>query len=234
MNVRALLVAAALALTAAPAWAGPLSVTLTPGPANPPSPQMGDNLSFHSVIRNDATTPVDGVIAWLSLVQIDQGKEQPVDLEDWSAHKAVTAASLAPGENLETDWPIRLIQSGTYRVVVSAVTRDSVGLMASPFADFTVRQKPVVESQRVLPVALGIPLVLGGLLTWRQVNSPPPPLLTVWAVDGRLWPATIRNQSGAGCRNENTAHRGRREDGRLRRQRPRGAWPRRRSGRQRP
>ena len=127
MNFRALLIAAALALTAAPAWAGPLSVTLTPGPANPPSPQMGDNLSFHTVIRNDATTPVDSVIAWLSLVQIDKGKEQPVDLEDWSAHKAVTAASLAPGENLETDWRIRPIQSGTYRVVVSAVTRDSVG-----------------------------------------------------------------------------------------------------------
>jgi hypothetical protein len=139
MNFRALLVAAALALTAAPAWAGPLSVTLTPGPVNPPSPQMGDNLSFHSVIRNDATTPVHGLIAWLSLVQIDQGKEQPVDLEDWSAHKAVTAASLASGEKLETDWPIRLIQSGTYRVVVSAVTRDSVGLTASPFVDFMVR-----------------------------------------------------------------------------------------------
>jgi hypothetical protein len=91
------------------------------------------------------------------------GKEQPVDLEDWSAHETVTAASLAPGENLETDWPIRLIQSGTYRVVVS-VTRDSVGLTASPFADFTVCQKPVVESQRVLPVVFGIPLVLGGLL----------------------------------------------------------------------
>jgi hypothetical protein len=55
-------------------------------------------------------------------------------------------------------------------VVVSAVTRDSVGLTASRFTHFTVRQKPVVESQRVLPVAFGIPLVLGGLLTWREAR----------------------------------------------------------------
>jgi hypothetical protein len=168
MNVRALLVAAALALTAAPAWAGPLSVTLTPGPANPPSPQMGDNLNFHSVIRNDAMTPVDGLIAWLSLVQIDQGKEQPVDLEDWSAHKALTAASLAAGQTLETDWPMRLIQAGNYRVVVSAAGRDSAGLVTSPFVDLTVRQKPVVESQRVLPVTLGLPLLIGGAMLWRR------------------------------------------------------------------
>ena len=106
-------------------------------------------------------------------MQIDQGHEQPVDLEDWSAHKAVTAASLPPGKTIETDWPMRLIQAGTYRVVISVVTRDGTALTASPFIDFGVRQKPVVESQRVLPVAFGIPLLLGALLVWRQV--------------GRLW-----------------------------------------------
>ncbi len=79
-----------------------------------------------------AATPVDGLIAWISLVQIDKGKEQPVDLEDWSAHKAVTAASLAPGQSLETDWPMRLIQAGTYRVVVSAVSRERRGPDGQP------------------------------------------------------------------------------------------------------
>lgn len=168
MILRTLILAGALFLTSASAWAAPLSVDLKAAPSNPVSPQMGDNLSFHTVIRNDGSIPVDGLIAWISLVQIDKGKEQPVDLEDWSAHKAVTAASLAPGKTLETDWPMRLIQSGTYRVVVSAVSRSGDNLTASPFADFTVRQKPVVESQRVLPVAIGIPFLLGGMMLWRR------------------------------------------------------------------
>jgi hypothetical protein len=168
MKVATLLLAMGLAFAASAASAGTLSIDLEPAAGNPASPQMGDTLSFHTVIRNDAATPVDGLIAWISLVQIDKGKEQPVDLEDWSAHKAVTAASLAPGQSVETDWPMRLIQSGTYRVVISAVSRDAFGLAASPFVDFTVRQKPVVESQRVLPVALGLPLLIGIGMLWRR------------------------------------------------------------------
>jgi hypothetical protein len=153
---------------AAMACAATLSVTLTPAPGSPPSPQMGDRLSFHSVIRNDGPRPAEGLIAWVSLVQIDPGEEQPVDLEDWSAHKAVTAARLPPGGVLQTDWPMRLIQAGHYRVVVSVVSRDAAGLTASPFADFAVRRKPVVESGRVLPVALGIPMAIAGLALWRR------------------------------------------------------------------
>jgi hypothetical protein len=41
-------------------------------------------------------------------------------------------------------------------------------LAASPFVDFTVRQKPVVESRRVLPVALGLPLLLGIGMLWTR------------------------------------------------------------------
>jgi hypothetical protein len=166
-----LLAAACLVALATTASAGTLSVDLTPDPRNPTSPRMGDHLAFHTVIRNTGGQAVDGVIAWISLVQIDKGKEQPIDLEDWSAHKAVTAASLAAGQTLATDWPMRLIQAGNYRVVVSAVSRDSAGLVASPFADFTVRQKPVVESQRVLPVALGLPLLLAGAMLLRRRKS---------------------------------------------------------------
>lgn len=167
MTIRIPCLAVALFLLGGGAWASPFSVELAAAPGNPRAPQMGDNLSFRTTIRNDGTAPIDGLIAWISLVRIDKGKEQPVDLEDWSANKAITAASLAPGKTLRTDWPIRLIQAGTYRVVVSAVNRDSANLTASPFADFTVRQKPVVESRRVLPVAIGIPLLLAGLVLLR-------------------------------------------------------------------
>jgi hypothetical protein len=107
------------------------------------------------------------VVAWLSLIEVDPGHEQPVDLEDWSAHQAVSHVTLAPGTQLTVDWPMRLIQSGDYRVVISAVERDTPHVITSPFIDFRVRRKPVVESRRILPVALGVPLAVGGLLAWR-------------------------------------------------------------------
>jgi hypothetical protein len=156
-----------LAATTAATPEARLSVALAPAADNPTSPQMGDHLAFSSVIRNDSPALVDGVIAWISLVRTDPGEEQPVDLEDWSAHKAVAAATLAPGQAMHTDWPMRLIQSGHYRVVVSASSWAGGMLAVSPLVDFVVRPKPVVESVRVLPVAFGMPLLLGGLLTLR-------------------------------------------------------------------
>jgi hypothetical protein len=159
---------ALIGLAGTTARAGSLAVDLAPAQGNPAAPQMGDQLSFHSAIRNDGPAPADGLIAWLSLVRIERGHEQPVDLEDWSAHKAVTAATLAPGGTIETGWPMRLIQDGIYRVVVSVVSRDGAGLTPSPSVDFSVRSKPVVESQRILPVALGLPLLLGGAMLWRR------------------------------------------------------------------
>jgi hypothetical protein len=160
-------VLALLQVLAPPAVAADLEIALTPAPENPLLPQMGDHLSFHSVIRNGGSAPITGLVGWLSLIQTDPGNEQPVDLEDWSAHKAVAAASLAPGETIESDWPMRLIEAGTYRVFVSAMGRDGRGPVASPIAEFIVREKPVLEPGRVLPVAFGLPALIAAALLWR-------------------------------------------------------------------
>jgi len=164
-RILARLAAAALigmtALVAAyPALADELVIQIAPSADNPADPQMGDHLAFQTRLTNTGTTPIEGVISWLSIVRVDQGQEAPIGLEDWSAEKAVTQASLAPGATIVTDWPMRLIQDGHYRAVVSAASRGGNVLAASPFADFAVRAKPVVQSARVLPVAVGVPLLL--------------------------------------------------------------------------
>jgi hypothetical protein len=151
-----------------PSWASDsMAISLAPDPANPASPQMGDWLKFHSVLSNPGTQAAHGIVAWISLVQVDPGHEQPVDLEDWSAHKAVTRTALQPGQQVKVEWPMRLIQAGAYRVVISAVDRETGHVMTSPFVDFQVRRKPVVESSRILPVAFGVPALVLGVMAWR-------------------------------------------------------------------
>ena len=158
-----------------PATNASLRVELTPAASNPAQPQMGDRLSYQTSIRNVGAAPIEGIVAWLGLVQVDRGKEQPVDLEDWSAHKAVTIPSLSSGQAIQTEWPLRLIASGHYRVVVSAAAADGGPLTPSPFVDLTVRAKPVVESSRVLPVAIGVPaLLLTCLLVRRRQGQGSP------------------------------------------------------------
>jgi hypothetical protein len=80
MKLVTVLLAMGIAFSTSIASAGSVSVDLKPDIANPPSAQMGDTLSFHTGIRNTDSVPVDGLIAWISLVEIDKGKEQPVDL----------------------------------------------------------------------------------------------------------------------------------------------------------
>lgn len=148
----------------------PLSLTLEADHQNPNAPIMGDHLRFWSTITNSGTFPIEGLVAWISLVEIDPGNEQPVDLEDWSAHKAITGATLAAGESLHTDWPMRLIKAGDYRVVVSVTDRGGRKVFTSPTLQFHVRQKPVLQAYRVLPVAIAIPLLIVGLMIFNKAR----------------------------------------------------------------
>lgn len=51
---------------------------------------------------------------------------------------------------------MRLIEEGRHRAVVSAAACDGAVLAASPYADVSVRVKPVVQSARVLPIVLSV------------------------------------------------------------------------------
>jgi hypothetical protein len=149
-----------LIASSAGAVEAPVTLTLTPDLENSAVPTMGDHLRFWSTITNTSAMPLEGLVAWISLVEIDPGNEQPVDLEDWSAHKAISGAALGPGQSLRTDWPMRLIKGGEYRVVVSVTDRSSRTVFTSPMLGFHINPKPVLQSARILPVAFGMPLLL--------------------------------------------------------------------------
>lgn len=164
MKIRKPLLSAVAAIlllaTAAAAAPPPVTLNLSPDAANPASPIMGDHLRFWSTITNNGKAPIQGLVAWVSLVEVDQGNEQPMDLEDWSAHKAVAGATLEPGRPLRTDWPMRLIKSGDYRVIVSVTDRGGNRVYTSPTIQFHVRPKPMLKAGRVTAVAMGVPVSL--------------------------------------------------------------------------
>jgi hypothetical protein len=129
---------------------------------------MGDKISFKSSITNLDNHPIKGLVGWISLIDITKGDEQPMDLEDWSAHKAISKQILKPGETIETKWPMRLIKSGDYRVFVSITSRDTNEVITSSSIDFHVYQKPVISSKKVLFVALFIPFILLIVFVYRK------------------------------------------------------------------
>ena len=66
---------------------------------------------------------------------------------------------------------MRLIKGGDYRVVVSVTDRGSNKVFTSPTLQFHVRQKPVLQAGRVLPVAAGVPLLIIGLLLFHRTRQ---------------------------------------------------------------
>ncbi|MDA8403242.1 MAG: hypothetical protein M0Z56_03460 [Desulfobacteraceae bacterium] len=164
---------AALMLVSTTATAGepPLTLDLKEDPTNTSAPTLGDKLRYWSTITNTGDQPIEGLVAWISLVEIDQGNEQPVDLEDWSAHKAITGVLLGPGQSLKTDWPMRLIKGGNYRVVISVTDRNSRTVHTSPILEFHVKQKPVLQVGRVLFVAGGVPLFIIVLIVLTEFKK---------------------------------------------------------------
>lgn len=133
--------------------------------------QMGDKPIFYSTITNNSKSELKGVVLYLSLVNLDKGKEHPVDLEDWAAQKAVHISSLSIKGVYQTNWTIRLINSGHYGLFVTAVLPGSNKPLTSSIVHFYVAPKKTVVPSRILPVAIGVPFIIIFvmiILWWRR------------------------------------------------------------------
>jgi hypothetical protein len=64
-----------------------------------------------------------------------------------------------------------ILKGGDYRVVVSATDRGGRQVYTSPTVQFHVRQKPVLQAGRVLPVAAAIPLLFIGLIVFNKTRQ---------------------------------------------------------------
>ena len=65
---------------------------------NPLSVQakMGDKITYTGTITNNSDRAIENIIAYISLANITPGKEAPLDLEDWSANKAIKVDTIPP------------------------------------------------------------------------------------------------------------------------------------------
>jgi hypothetical protein len=136
--------------------------------------KMGDRPVFKGAVKNTGQHNLKGLVVYLSLVSLKLGHEHPVDLEDWSAQKAVRIDQLAPGETQRQDWPMRLIRAGRFGVALTGVDSLENRPVVSELVPFDIQTRPTVASSRILPVAVGEPLLLlifCGLFRWIHARS---------------------------------------------------------------
>ena len=139
------------------------------------SMKMGDRPVFKGVVKNTGGHGLKDLVVYLSLVSLKPGNENPADLEDWSARKAIHIDQLAPGQTHRNGWPMRLIRAGRFGVTLTVVAPLEIRPVVSDLVPFDIQTKPTISSSRILPVAVGEPLLLLislGLFHLIRIRSP--------------------------------------------------------------
>ena len=118
----------------------------------------GDYVVVEGEISNTGGQPVTDVTTYLSLV--DNENKLPVDLEDWSAEKGVHMIKIEAGKTIPLKFKIHFVKAGEYSLILIATAQNSETPVVSMMIHFHVSPKKNLNPGKILPVAIGIPLLL--------------------------------------------------------------------------
>jgi len=126
--------------------------------------QLGQKFTFRSTFRNPGSAPADGLIAYLNVLSLRRSVY--VDPEDWSSHRTKYLPPIPAGGSLTVSWPMEAVNHGSFAVYVTVVTAHQGGRAPAigPAIHVAVADRKTLDSGGIVPLALGIPALLG-LLT---------------------------------------------------------------------
>lgn len=84
-----------------------------------------------------------------------------MDLEDWSANKAIKVDAIPPHGTYEGKWPMRLIDSGSYVAYIMVVDKHDNTPVSSTMSHLEIQRVLRLNPNNVLPIALGEPVLIG-------------------------------------------------------------------------
>ena len=125
------------------------------------SSQLGGRFAFRSTITNRGSSAAGGLIAHLNVLSLRPGVY--VDPEDWSSQRTSYLGTIPPGGSSTITWRMQAVNAGSFGMYV-AVLQES-GRARPPSTAPTVRlrvsERKTLNSGGILPLALGIPGLLG-------------------------------------------------------------------------
>ena len=147
-----LLVAGIVTAPGAAAAAPELSMSRTRA-----STRIGEEVRFSSVVANRGSAPLRGLVAHVDVVSWDGSVY--VDPEDWSSERTRYLPTLPAGASITVPWTVKAVNSGHLAayVVVLGTGRP----VAGPALDLRVAERRTIDAGGVLPLALGVPALLG-------------------------------------------------------------------------
>lgn len=137
------------------------SVSISVQPASS-SVILGDNLDLQVTVANISAEQTLPLVVHLDIT--DPGRSTSVDPEDWTPTLSKPIGTLAAGETVVVDWNIQPISPGTFATYAVALSPDADSVSSSNVLRVTVADQRSLNPGGILPVAIGAPAVIGGLL----------------------------------------------------------------------
>jgi len=134
------------------------------------STELGHEFGFRSTITNRGATTASGLIAHLNVLSLRDGVY--VDPEDWSSQRTYYLGAIAPGASTTISWRMQAVNGGSFGVYVAVLPES--GIARPPATGSTIRvavaERRTLNSGGILPLALGIPALLGLLTLGSRVR----------------------------------------------------------------
>jgi hypothetical protein len=123
--------------------------------------KLGKKFVFHSTLTNRGSTATGPLIAHLNV--LSYGSSVYVDPEDWSSNRVRYLAPIPSGGSTKIAWRIEGVNAGNFAVYVSVLPNSSSlqPPASGPTLHVEVTQRRTLNSGGILPLALGIPGLLG-------------------------------------------------------------------------
>jgi hypothetical protein len=123
--------------------------------------KLGHKFTFRSRIENRGTTPAADLVAHLNVV--DLTGHTYVDPEDWSSQRTRYLRPIPAGGSTTVSWPMNAVNAGTIGIYVAVLPRNGAPVRptTSPTLRLRIEDRKTLNSGGVLPLALGLPAVLG-------------------------------------------------------------------------
>jgi hypothetical protein len=136
---------------------------------------LGQSFTIRSTITNRSSRPASGLIAHLNVLSL--GPALYVDPEDWSSDRTRFLAPLGPGRSTTLTWKLSAVNAGDLGAYIAVLPRagSAVEPTAGPVVRVQIAEQRTIDAGGILPLALGVPALLGGLAVLvRRLRRPRP------------------------------------------------------------
>jgi len=122
---------------------------------------LGKRFAFRSTVVNTGPGEARGLVAHLNIASLRPGVY--VDPEDWSTSRTRYLDPIPAGGTATVRWSLQAVNAGAFAVYVAVLPADAAGSppTVGRAVRVTVAERRTLDAGGILPLALGVPAVLG-------------------------------------------------------------------------